>query len=115
MQRFRERFLLDLVGCTRLIHQAPLQIRDVVVILVDNAILAPPPIWDFGRCGTGRRLPWEAVSDGWSTPYGAHEPIPDQTDASNLDVDQVLSGEVSLADAITDLVTDSYCDPVDLF
>jgi len=47
--------------------------------------------------------------------YGARAPIPDQTDGANLDVDQVLSGQVSLADAITDLVNDGYCDPVDLF
>lgn len=90
-------------------------LRDRLIRVFSFSRLAPPPIWDFGRCGTGRRLPWEAVSDGWSTDYGAHAPIPEQTDADNLDVDQVLSGDVSLADAITDLVTESYCDPVDLF
>ncbi len=90
-------------------------LRDRLVRVFSFTRLAPPSIFDFTRCGTGRRLPWEDISDGWSTPYGEHAPIPDQTDGGNLDLDQVLSGQVSLADAITELVAESYCDPVDLF
>ena len=44
------------------------------------------------QCGTGRRLPWAAVSDGWSTPYKGQEPIPARTDGRNFDIDQVKAG-----------------------
>ncbi len=90
-------------------------LRDRLVRVFSFTRLAPPSIFDFTRCGTGRRLPWEDISDGWSTPYGVEAPIPDQSAGENLALDQVLSGGVSLADAITDLVAESYCDPVDLF
>ena len=63
------------------------------------------------RCGTGRRLPWADITDGWSTPYGAHAPIPDQTDGGNFDLDKVKSGTLSLAATINQVVLDSYCVP----
>jgi hypothetical protein len=63
------------------------------------------------RCGTGRRLPWAAITDGWSTPYKGQAPIPTQTDGANFDLDQVKSGTLSLKATINKVVLDSYCDP----
>jgi hypothetical protein len=63
------------------------------------------------RCGTGRRLPWAAITDGWSTPYKGQAPITMQTDGANFDLDQVKSGSLSLKATINQVVLDSYCDP----
>jgi hypothetical protein len=63
------------------------------------------------RCGTGRRLPWAAITNGWSTPYNGQPPIPTQTDGANFDLDQVKSGSLSLKATINKVVLDSYCDP----
>ncbi len=63
------------------------------------------------RCGTGRRLPWADITDGWTTPYGTQPPIPVQTDGSNFDLDQVKSGSLSLSATINQVVLDSYCVP----
>jgi hypothetical protein len=64
------------------------------------------------RCGTGRRLPWTDITDGWTTPYKTQPPIPMQTDGGNFDLDQVKSGSLSLADTINSVVLDSYCNPI---
>jgi hypothetical protein len=64
------------------------------------------------RCGTGRRLAWEDITDGWTTPYGNQAPIPEQTDGGNFDLDQVKSGTLSLADTINEVVLDSHCNPI---
>ena len=66
----------------------------------------------FERCGTGRRLQWADITDGWTTPYKAEAPIPDQTDGSNYDLDQIKSGSLSLAATINEVVLDSYCNPI---
>jgi hypothetical protein len=60
--------------------------------------------------GTGRRLPAD-ITDGWTTPYGAQPPIPDQTDGGNSDLDQVKTGARSLAETINQVVLASYCQP----
>jgi hypothetical protein len=73
-----------------------------------SRISQPGPL---SRCGTGRRLPWADITDGWSTPYGASAPIPDQTDGANFDLDRVKSGSLSLAETINQVVLDSYCVP----
>jgi hypothetical protein len=64
------------------------------------------------RCGTGRRLPWTDITDGWTTPYKTQPPIPMQTDGGNFDLDQVKSGSLSLAATINNVVLDSYCNPI---
>lgn len=64
------------------------------------------------RCGTGRRLPWADITDGWSTPYGTTPPIPDQTDGGNFDLDQVKSNAINLSTTINSVVLDSYCNPI---
>lgn len=64
------------------------------------------------RCGTGRRLPWTDITDGWTTPYGTQQPIPDQTDGGNFDLDMVKNGTLSLAETINKVVLDSYCNPI---
>ena len=64
------------------------------------------------RCGTGRRLAWTDITDGWTTPYGSQMPIPDQTDGGNFDLDKVKNGTLSLAETINKVVLDSYCNPV---
>lgn len=64
------------------------------------------------RCGTGRRLDWADITDGWTTPYKNQPPIPDQTDGANYDLDKVKTGSLSLADTINEVVLDSHCNPI---
>jgi hypothetical protein len=71
--------------------------------------LTPPS--PFVRCDTGRRHPWEDVSDGWSTPYGGAEPLPAATDGRNFDIAAVEAGSLSLTATINEVVSGSYCDP----
>ncbi|HUH03784.1 MAG TPA: VWA domain-containing protein [Kofleriaceae bacterium] len=73
--------------------------------------LQPPGALDLTRCGTPRRLPWNDITDGWTTPYAGQAPIPEQTDARNFDLDAVRTGSLSLADTINEVVLDSYCVP----
>jgi hypothetical protein len=51
------------------------------------------------------------VTAGWSTPYMGMLPIPEATDGGVYDINQILSGTASLADAINTAVEESYCDP----
>jgi hypothetical protein len=64
------------------------------------------------RCGTGRRLPWASITDGWTTPYKSQAPIPMQTDGGNYDLDKVKNGTLSLANTINEVVLDSHCNPI---
>ena len=73
--------------------------------------LTPPGPLSLTRCGTPRRLPWADVSDGWSTPYGANAPIPEETDGQNFDLAGVQSGSVPLAETISNVVVESFCNP----
>ncbi len=66
----------------------------------------------LSRCGTGRRLPWSAITDGWTTPYMGQAPIPAQTDGATFDLDQVKSGSLSLAATVNEVVLDSHCNPI---
>jgi hypothetical protein len=93
-------------------------LSETVTALTGNRIrvfsftrLEPPGILDFTRCGTPRRLPWEAITNGWSAPYNGADPIPAATDGANFDVDQVRDGVLSLEDTINNVVVDSYCNP----
>jgi hypothetical protein len=72
--------------------------------------LTPPDI--FSRCGTGRRLPWSAITDGWTTSYGSNAPIPMQTDGMNFDLAKIQDGSLMLSETINQVVLDSYCNPV---
>lgn len=72
--------------------------------------LVPPSILE--RCGTGRRLPWSAITNGWTTSYGSNAPIPMQTDGKNFDLAKVEDGSLSLSATINEVVLDSYCNPV---
>ncbi|MCA9665590.1 MAG: VWA domain-containing protein [Myxococcales bacterium] len=74
--------------------------------------LAPPGLFDLGRCGTGRRLPWSAVSAGWSTTYNGAAPIPDQSGGKNFDLKQVQGNLISLTSTINGVVLDSHCKPI---
>ncbi|MCX4246034.1 vWA domain-containing protein [Paraliomyxa miuraensis] len=51
------------------------------------------------------------VTPGWSTPFMGMLPIPEATDGGVYDINMVLSGAVSLVDAINAAVEESYCDP----
>ncbi len=73
--------------------------------------LKPPGPFDLSKCGTGRRLPWASVSDGWSTPYKSQTPIPMATDGKNFDLDMVKAGALSLSTTINEVVLESYCNP----
>ncbi len=93
-------------------------LAETVPALTDNRIrvfsftrLDPPGPLSLSRCGTPRRLPWESITDGWTTPYNGAEPIPSATDGSNFDLDEVRDGNRSLQDTINEVVVDSYCNP----
>jgi len=58
-----------------------------------------------GACGC------DDVTPGWSTPYLGMLPVPEATDGGVYDINQILGGTVSLADAINTAVEESYCDP----
>jgi hypothetical protein len=73
--------------------------------------LKEPSALDLSKCGTGRRLPWSSISDGWSTPYKGQMPIPTRTDGKNFDLDMVKSGALSLSATINEVVVQSFCNP----
>lgn len=87
-----------------------LRARDIRVFSFTR-LQAPGPL-DFTRCSTGRRLAWEAISDGWSTPYAGQPPIPEATSGRNYDLDAVKNGALSLAETINEVVVESNCNPV---
>jgi len=53
----------------------------------------------------------EDVTSGWSTPYMGSPSIPEATDGGVFAIGQILSGAVSLSDAIASSVESSICDP----
>jgi hypothetical protein len=59
----------------------------------------------------GGQCECEDVTPGWSTPFGGSPPIPEATGGGVFDIDLVLAGQVSLADAIPQAVIDTMCDP----
>jgi hypothetical protein len=73
--------------------------------------LKPPGDFDLFRCGTGRRLPWASVSDGWSTTYMGFVRIPARTDGKNFDLEEVRDGRLELSTTINEVVLRSYCNP----
>ncbi len=97
----------------RTINETSMALVDKKVRLFSFTRLQPPGEWDFQKCGTGRRLPWGAVSAGWSTPYNGATPIPEATDGKNFDLDQVRTGQLSLTETINNMVMESFCDPID--
>lgn len=53
----------------------------------------------------------EDVTPGWSSPYMGQPPIPEATGGLVYDIDLVLVGQVSLADALTEAVETTMCEP----
>jgi hypothetical protein len=53
----------------------------------------------------------EDVTPGWSSPYLGMPPIPEATGGLVYDIDLVLVGQVSLADALTEAVETTMCEP----
>ena len=53
----------------------------------------------------------ENVTPGWSSPYMGMAPIPEATGGLVYDIDLVLAEQVSLADALTDAVESTMCEP----
>lgn len=53
----------------------------------------------------------EDVTPGWSAPYMGMPAVPEATDGGVYVINDILSGTVSLADAINTAVEESYCDP----
>lgn len=51
------------------------------------------------------------VTMGWSTDYMGMTSIPESTDGGVYDIEQILLGQVSLADAIDSAIENSYCQP----
>jgi hypothetical protein len=83
-----------------------------VRVFAFTRLKAPGP-FSLTKCGTGRRLPWSSISDGWSTPYGGQPPIPASTGGKNFDIDQVFAGKLSLTETINNMVLDSHCKPIE--
>lgn len=66
----------------------------------------------FSFAGTiGGQCECENVTPGWSTPYMGMDPIPEATAGGVYDIDEVLAGVVSLADAIENAVETTMCEP----
>ncbi len=86
------------------------RLRDQRVRVFTFTRLVEPGLFD-GRCGTGRRHPWESIRWGWTLPYFGEAPIPEQTDASNFDIDLVRTGMLSLSETINQVVLESHCVP----
>lgn len=64
-------------------------------------------------CGASRRnAQSNAVTFGWSSPYGDNEPFPAQTGGENFDLAEVKQGDLHLAAAINDIVLAARCDGV---
>ena len=59
----------------------------------------------------GGQCECEDVTPGWSTPYMGMLPIPEATGGLVYDIDLVLTGQVSLADALTEAVETTMCEP----
>lgn len=85
-------------------------LQDEKVRVFSFSRITQPGILD--RCGTGRRLPWASITDGWTTPYKTKAPIPMQTDGANYDLDKVKAGTLNLAATINEVVLDSHCNPI---
>jgi hypothetical protein len=59
----------------------------------------------------GGQCECEDVTPGWSSPYMGMPPMPEATGGLVYDIDLVLVGQVSLADALTDAVESTMCEP----
>ncbi len=53
----------------------------------------------------------EDVSGGWSAPYGGQTALPEATDGTRFDIDEVLAGTLSLSEAINTSIEGAVCDP----
>jgi hypothetical protein len=51
------------------------------------------------------------VSAGWFGPYDGQDSIPEQTGGAVFDIEDVLSGALSLTDSIDASVTEVFCQP----
>jgi hypothetical protein len=69
-------------------------------------------IRDFSFAGQiGGSCECEDVTMGWSSPYMGMDPIPQATGGGVYDIDLVLIGQVSLADAVVEAVETTMCEP----
>lgn len=69
-------------------------------------------IRDFSFAGQiGGMCECEDVTMGWSSPYLGMDPIPQATGGGVYDIDLVLVGQVSLADAVIEAVETTMCEP----
>jgi hypothetical protein len=59
----------------------------------------------------GGQCECEDVTPGWSSPYMGMPPMPEATGGLVYDIDLVLVQQVSLADALTDAVETTMCEP----
>jgi hypothetical protein len=87
-------------------------LRNVRTRVFSFTRLGPPGPLTLSKCSTGRRLPWAAVSDGWTTPYLGQAPSPTQTAGKNFDIELVRAGQLSLSATINEVVLESYCTPI---
>jgi hypothetical protein len=92
------------------VPEAVQALRDQRARVFSFTRLKAPGALDLNKCGTGRRKPWSAITDGWSTPYNGNTPIPTAT-GKNFDLELVRAGTLSLSATINDVVVQSYCNP----
>lgn len=59
----------------------------------------------------GGQCECEDVTPGWSSPFEGKPALPESTDGAVFDIDLVLSGQLSLADAINGVIEEKMCDP----
>jgi hypothetical protein len=59
----------------------------------------------------GGQCECDDVTPGWSSPYMGMPPMPEATGGLVYDIDLVLVGQVSLADALTEAVETTMCEP----
>jgi len=83
---------------------AALQAANVKVFSFTNTTAA---------CGATRRLQQtDAMTYGWSKPYGNNAPFPEQTGGANFALEAVARGDVHLDAAINDIVLAARCNGV---
>jgi hypothetical protein len=97
----------------RTMAESVAKLKEAKIRVFSFTKLTPPGDLDFDKCGTGRRLDWARITDGWTTPYNGQSPFPIATQGANFDLDKVKNNTLSLADTINQVVLGSRCVPVE--
>lgn len=96
----------------RTLGETAAQLKSARVRLFAFTKTKAPGFLELPWCGTGRRLPWTAISDGWTTPYKGQPPLPAESSGKAFDLDLVRDGQLSLSETINNVVLESHCKPI---